>query len=256
MKAKIFVSLCLLLVLLFTGCQKPTILKPPPVIIPPDAKLVCIFFDDAFVNQYEVALPILQEYNYKASFAVITEHIGTGRDLMEYMDAGQLEDLARYGMDIASHTKTHPHLRLLSDEDLHDEIFESKKTLEGLGFVVDTLVYPYYEWDDRIIEYAIAANFTCARAGWTQDRVYNLATTDPNGKYHVAAWQITNQDMDAFKVIVDRAGSNSVVSLVYHLISDEGPESTSTPLANFQAQMAYLKSAGFTVIPLPDIFKQ
>jgi peptidoglycan/xylan/chitin deacetylase (PgdA/CDA1 family) len=256
MKAKISVILCLLLLVFAGGCQKQTILKPPPVTIPPDAKIVCLFFDDAFENQYEIAWPILQEYNFKATFGVITEYIGTGRDLMRYMDLGQLEELARDGMDIASHTKTHIHLRLLSDEQLRDEVIDSKKYLENLGFVVDTLVYPFYEWDDRIIEQVIAANYTCARAGWTRDRVFDPDTTDPNSKYHIAAWQITNQDMDAFKLIVDQAGPNAVVCLVYHLISDEGPESTSTPVANFQEQMAYLKNAGFTVIPLPDLFRQ
>jgi len=256
MKAKIFIILCLLLLLLFTGCQKATIAKPPPITIPPDAKLVCIFFDDAFVNQYEVALPILLEYNFKATFGVITEHIDTGRDLMEYMNAGQLEELARYGMDIASHTKTHPHIRLLSEDELRDEISESKRVLENLGFVVDTIVYPFYEWDDRIIEHVIAANYTCGRAGWTRDRVYDPATTDPNGKYHVAAWHISNQSMNDFKLIIDQAGPNAVVCLVYHLITDTGPEATSTPLANFQEKMAYLKNAGFTVIPLPDLFRQ
>jgi peptidoglycan/xylan/chitin deacetylase (PgdA/CDA1 family) len=256
MKFKIIVSLLLLLLLIFTGCQKPTILKPPPVIIPDNTKLVCIFFDDAFLNQYDVAFPILKEYNFKATFGVITDHIGTGRDLWEYMDAIHLEELARAGMDIASHTNTHPHLRTLSNEELHYEIYDSKKTLEGMGFIVDTIVYPFYEWDDRIIEYVIAANYTCGRAGWTSDFVYKTDTADSNGKYHVTAWQITQEDMNTFKTIVGRAGPTSVVCLVYHFVSDEGPQSTSTPIANFMAQMEYLKNNGFTVIPLPDLFRQ
>jgi len=256
MKAKIFVTLCLLFIVLVAGCQKTVIPKPPPVAIPPNTKLVCLFFDDAFKNQYEAALPVLLEYNYKATFGVITDYIGTGRDLMEYMGAGELEDLAKYGMDIASHTKTHAELTKLSDEQLREEIIESKKDLEGMGFEVSTLVYPYYEWDERAIKYAITANYTCARCGWTKDSVYMPTTNDTKARYHVTAWQISNQDMNSFKLIVDKAGPNSVVCLTYHLISDEGPETTSTPIANFKEQMAYLKNAGYTVIPLPDLFRQ
>ena len=256
MKAKISIILCLLLLSLVTSCQKTVIPKPAAIPIPPDAKLVCLFFDDAFKNQYEVALPILLEYNFKATFGVITDYISTGRDLMEYMGTEELEELAKYGMDIASHTKTHAELTVLSDEQLREEIIESKKDLENMGFEVSTVVYPYYSWNDKVIDYAIAANFTCARAGWTQEGVFNPSNSDPRARYHVAAWQISKQDMNRFKYIVGKAGRNSVVCLVYHLISDDGPETTSTPIANFREQMAYLKNAGYTVIPLPDLFRQ
>ena len=256
MKTKIFVTLCLLFVVLVVGCQKTVILKPPPVAIPPDAKLVCLFFDDAFVNQYEVALPILLEYEFKATFGVITDYIGTGHDLWEYMDTGELEDLARHGMDIACHTKTHHDLATLSDEQLREEIIEAKEDLENMGFEVSTMVYPFYSWNDKVIDYVVAANFTCARAGWTQEGVFNPGNSDPRARYHVTAWQISKQDMDRFKYIVGKAGRDAVVCLVYHFIDDTGPETTSTPIANFQGQMAYLKNAGYTVIPLPDLFRQ
>ncbi|MHB8105017.1 MAG: polysaccharide deacetylase family protein, partial [Dehalococcoidales bacterium] len=256
MKVKISIFLCVLLLVLTVGCQKTPILKPAPVAIPSDAKLICIFFDDAYKNQFDVALPVLLQYNFKATFAVITDYIGKGRDLMEYMDAGELEALARDGMDIASHSKTHARLTSLSYEELRVEISESKQDLENMGFEVSTMVYPYYEWDDRVIDYVIAANYTCARCGWTQSGLFNRTTNDPRAKYHIEAWQISNQDMNGFKLIVNKGGRNTVVCLVYHLISDDGPEATSTPLANFLEQMAYLKSAGYTVVPLPDIFRQ
>jgi peptidoglycan/xylan/chitin deacetylase (PgdA/CDA1 family) len=256
MKAKIVISLFLIFLVSVCGCQKTVIPKPAPIPIPPDAKLVCIFFDDGFTNQYEVALPILLEHDFKATFGVITDYVGTGHDLWQYMDTGELEDLARYGMDIGCHTKTHLDLTTVSDKQLNEEIIESKKDLEHMGFEVSTMVYPYYAWNDKVIEYTISANFTCARAGWTEKGFFDTNDSDPKARYHVTAWQISQQDMNRFKYIVDKAGPDAVVCLVYHFISDTGPESTSTPVANFQEQMAYLKNAGFTVIPLPDIFRQ
>ena len=244
-----------MLLVLATGCQQVVITKPPPVPIPPDSKLVCIFFDDAFQNQYEVALPVLLEYDFKATFGVITDHVDTGYDLWEYMDIKELKELANYGMDIACHTKTHPDLTTISDEQLYDEIIESKKDLENMGFEVSTMVYPYYEWNNKVISYTIEAGFIWGRAGWTEGYVYDITTNDVMEKYHVTAWQISNQDIDTFKIIVGRANGNSIVCLVYHFITNDGPEETSTPLANFLEQMAYLHDEGYTVIPLSDLFK-
>lgn len=256
MKLKLILILCLALFLFTGGCQRTIIPKPAVIPVPPNAKVVCIFFDDGFQNQYDVALPILLENNFKATFGIITDYINKGRDLMKYMDTDKITELAKLGMDIASHSKTHLDLKNLNDEQLRDEVISSKQALENLGFQVSTLVYPYYEYDDRAIDYAIAANYTCARGGWSEDRVYNLNTSDSKARYHVAAWQISNQTLNEFKAILDNSKPNSAICLVYHFIADDGPKDTSTPVANFKEQMAYLKSAGYVVVPLPDLFRQ
>jgi len=160
-------------------------------------------------------------------------------------------------MDIACHTKTHPNLTAnLTDEQLHQEITYPKMYLENMGFEVRTMIYPYYKWDGRIIDIVKEAGYTCARAGWSEERAFDLRAADPQVRYHVYAWQITEQDMVEFKSIVDRASSQHVVSLAYHFISDSGPEELSTPVANFKEQMSYLKEAGFTVVLLADLFRQ
>jgi peptidoglycan/xylan/chitin deacetylase (PgdA/CDA1 family) len=216
-----------------------------------------LFFDDGYVNQYKVVLPILLKYDYKASFGVITGYIGTGHDVWEYMDEDELKVLAECGMDIACHTHTHPNLtENMTDEQLREEIVYSKEYLENIGFEVNTMVYPYFEWDDRVIESVKKAGYSCARAGWSKERAYDLRTANPKARYHVNAWQMTDQTMEEFKTITDYAGNHSVVSLVYHFILDEGPEKTSTTVADFESQMSYLKEAGFTVVLLPDLFAQ
>jgi peptidoglycan/xylan/chitin deacetylase (PgdA/CDA1 family) len=263
--------LCLLSIVMVFGCQSTECLMPdesqapqaPEVIenpegqeIPNDARLVCLFFDDCFVNQYEVALPVLLEYDFKATFGVITGHIGTGQDIWEYMDEDELKTVAGHGMDIACHTRTHPDLTAnLTDERLREEIVYPKTHLENMGFKVSTIVYPYYHYDNRIIGFVMDAGYTCGRAGWSASREFDPRRGDPKARYHVPSWQITNQDMERFKSIVGGAERYAVVSLVYHFIADDGPVETSTPVENFKAQMAYLNEAGYTVIPLPEVFK-
>ena len=188
MKTILVICLCLLSLISAFGCQRgvssgPAAAPLPPVIIPPDARLVSIFFDDAFVNQYEVALPVLRQYDFRATFGVITSSIGKGRDLWEYMDTKELKELAGYGMDIASHTVNHVSLTAnLTDKRLRQEIFDSKKELENMGFKVSTMVYPYYEWDDRVIACVTEAGYTCARAGWSHEKAYDLTTADPKAR--------------------------------------------------------------------------
>ena len=257
MKAKIIVSLFLLFLILVVGCQKTVISKPAPAPIHPDARLVCLFFDDGWANQYKIALPILLKHDFKATFGVITGRIGTGHSFWEYMDEKELKKLAEYGMDIACHTKTHPNLTdNLTDEQLRGEIINAKKHLEKMGLEVSTFVYPYYELDDRVVEFVTEAGYTCARAGWTEGEFYDLTTSDPRAMYYVPSWPIVNQNMERFKFLVDKASRHSAVCLTYHFISDTGPEETSTPVAKFKAQMSYLKEAGFTVVLLPDLFRQ
>lgn len=259
--------LCLFSIFSVVGCQTTECLVPEePQLqespeksgepeIPPHAKLISLFFDDCYLNQYQVALPVLLKHDFKATFGVITGHMGTGHDIWEYMDEPKLHALAEQGMDIACHTRTHPDLTgNLTDEQLREEIVYSKAYLENMGFEIKTMVYPYYTWDDRVIKKVMEAGYTCGRAGWSQTRRYDLRRADPKAKYHIPSWQITGQTMEEFEIILEGADNNNVVSLVYHFILDDGPEETSTPIANFKAQMDYLKEGRFTVVPLPDLF--
>lgn len=224
--------------------------------IPSDARLVCLFFDDGWQNQYDVALPVLLQHDFKATFGIITDHIGSGKDIWEYIDVGEIQMLAKHGMGIGGHTKTHPHLAHdLSDQQLTEEIIGSRAHLEKLGFDVRTFIYPFCEWDERIIGYVKQAGYSCARGcRWDED-FYNLDTVDEDARFHVASRSIVQHNFDQFKSAVDKAGNRNVVCLTYHFISDTGPESTSTPVSNFVEQMRYLKENGFKVVLLPDLIE-
>jgi peptidoglycan/xylan/chitin deacetylase (PgdA/CDA1 family) len=257
MKIKLAIVICLLLALVSAGRADTAPGTTPPPALSPDSKLVALYFDDAYVNQYQAALPVLLQYEFRATFSVITGSVGTGKDLMQYMDAAELKTLAAYGMEIASHTRTHAHLSgELTEAQLEAEIAGSKQDLEEMGFEVATLAYPYYEYDDEVIAGAHDAGYTCARAGWSAEGAHDLNTSDPLGRYHLPAWQISNQDMETFKQYLEKASGTSVVGLVYHFISDNGPVETSTLPADFAAQMTYLHENGYTVVLLSELIGQ
>jgi len=259
MKTKIIICLSLICFIILTGCQKATKVDAatiPQPTLNPDAANVCLFFDDAWMNQYEVALPVLLEYGYPSTFGVITDHIGKGHDICEYMGEEEIRELADYGMEIACHTSTH--LRLtdnLTDEQLQAEIIDTKLYLEEMGFEIETFVYPFYAWDDRMIAYVKEAGYHYARGGWQTTNSFHLPLSDEDFRYHLPACQITDQDIATFISYLDGLGAGDVICLVYHFVADDNPETTSTPITNFHEQMAYLKEAGFNVVLPSDLFE-
>ncbi|MDQ6866353.1 MAG: polysaccharide deacetylase family protein, partial [Thermoproteota archaeon] len=69
-------------------------------------KVVIINFDDSFKNQFLYAKPILDKYGFKATFFEVCNFIGSnGKKTWQDILA-----LQKDGMDIESHTMTHPHL--------------------------------------------------------------------------------------------------------------------------------------------------
>lgn len=214
---------------------------------------VCLFFDDGWKNQFDEALPVLKELEFKASFGVIADYIGLGRGTFwSRMNTAELKELQGCGMDIACHTKTHPHMLNLTHEQLRDEIIASKNALTQLGFDVKTFVCPYGELNSTVVDHVKEAGYLCART--LKPETYSLENSDQNAKYRIGSWPITNQSLDDFKQILSHSAENDVVVLAYHFISDEGPVETSTPVQNFYEQMKYLKKNNFEVMLLPKLF--
>src|SRR5687768_5610487 len=65
--------------------------------------LVTFWFDDAWLSQYEVALPILEKYGYKGAIAVPSHHVG----FENYMNWYQLKRAQFIGWEITAHSRTH-----------------------------------------------------------------------------------------------------------------------------------------------------
>lgn len=94
-----------------------------------------------------------------------------------YLDAADLREMVDAGMEIGSHTLTHPDLAGLDGETLRRELQQSKKRIEGLaGRPVHGLAYPYGKashFDDRVeaevaragYAYALTTVTGCVRPG-------------------------------------------------------------------------------------------
>ena len=119
-----------------------------------------IAFDDGHKSVYDLAFPILKKYNLTAT-AFVASGIITGEKIDDFystkdmMSAENLQELSKYGWEIASHSVHHLDLTLLGESDLLNELENSKKDLENLiGKPVKSLSFPYGKWNKRVIETA------------------------------------------------------------------------------------------------------
>jgi peptidoglycan/xylan/chitin deacetylase (PgdA/CDA1 family) len=89
------------------------------------------------------------------------------------MSWAQLRELADAGWEIGSHTRTHPRLTQLADEELARELGESREASErALGRPCRSFAYPYGDFDARVVKAA-------ERAGYEAGAIENLARASP-----------------------------------------------------------------------------
>ncbi len=106
---------------------------------------VALTFDDGYVDNYEVAFPLLKRYGMVGTFFVTTSFVGRSG----YMTWEQLAEIASAGMAIEAHSVTHADLTTLDAAQLAEEVGGSRKTLrrDFPGEPVDFFAYPYGRWD-------------------------------------------------------------------------------------------------------------
>jgi peptidoglycan/xylan/chitin deacetylase (PgdA/CDA1 family) len=117
-----------------------------------DDRLIGLTFDDGYVDNLTVAMPILQKYGFTATCYVVSECIGTYNQWdaeqlnvrKPLMTVAQLRQWADAGMEVGSHTRTHPRLDQLDPGPAYDEIADSRTALmQLLGREVKHFCYPY-----------------------------------------------------------------------------------------------------------------
>ena len=128
----------------------------------------CVTFDDGYLSVYEHAYPALAARNMTATVYVVADSIGGinawDRKAGDYeepmMSAAQVREMSDAGFEIGSHTLTHPHLTDLNDDQLKQEIVDSKHNLEDIvGKEVISFSYPYGDCDSRVISAVMDAGY-------------------------------------------------------------------------------------------------
>jgi peptidoglycan/xylan/chitin deacetylase (PgdA/CDA1 family) len=123
---------------------------------------VVVSFDDGHRSHATVATPALVERGQRAVFFVTAGRVAFG----QHVTWPQLLDMRAAGMEIGSHTLTHPCPSTLSPRELRYEVAESKSVLEqGLNAPVEFIASPTGYDHRRFGELAREAGYRAALQG-------------------------------------------------------------------------------------------
>jgi len=146
-------------------------------------------FDDGYADNYEIAFEALREHGATALVYLLPPFVDGGlplewpevadrvRDHPEVMRSltwSQVEAMAEGGVGFGSHGLRHPHMPGLSDEQLTEELLDSRRAIADRLGSCETFVYPFGEWNDRVASAVEAAGYSFA---FTLPRSYQADVT-------------------------------------------------------------------------------
>jgi peptidoglycan/xylan/chitin deacetylase (PgdA/CDA1 family) len=120
-------------------------------------RYAAVTFDDGFLGVAQHAVPELAHRNIPATIFVTSDLLGQNPGWAGYPDRFMsLEELLQLPAELialGSHTRRHPFLPRLTDDEARDEIAVSRAKLsEKLGRECDLFAFPYGAFDKRLIE--------------------------------------------------------------------------------------------------------
>lgn len=204
--------------------------------------LVTFTFDDGYLSTYNIAYPILDKYDYKATAFIPTDVIGQDN----YMTEHQIEVLSAYGWEIGSHAKSHKKLTDLSESEVLSELKDSKEILNGITLSsIPGFASPQDAYNDEIIN-DISSMYTYHR---TCAPGYN--DIPPTDIYQLKSMVITETTtVEQVKGWIDYAyANNKWLILTFHDLNGSGMYSW--PSQNLEEVAKYLHDKDYTSSPSP-----
>jgi len=149
-------------------------------------RCVSVTFDDGYQNIVDNALPELAKRGIPATIFVVTGALGVTPNWEDYsggtdlamreiiMTAEQLRSLPSDLVQIGSHTRTHPMLARLPEQQVREELAASRKMLEEIiGREVKLFSFPYGSFNADVIAW-------CQDAGY--ERVFTTVPLQGSSK--------------------------------------------------------------------------
>jgi peptidoglycan/xylan/chitin deacetylase (PgdA/CDA1 family) len=143
----------------------------------PGQRLVALTFDDAYADFHEVAVELLAKYRMTATLYVPAGHVGGRSAWMDCEGEGsrrllswtELFEIAYSGIEIGSHSLTHPALDQVPVTEVARQARDSKSLIEDkLGRPVHSFAYPYGRYNRRVRDAVGAAGYAnaCTMNSW------------------------------------------------------------------------------------------
>ncbi len=132
---------------------------------------VVLTFDDGYVDTLAVAAPLMKRYGCSATCYLVGSALGTYNrwdaqllgERKPLMSREQLDQWLAAGMEVGSHSWSHPHLHQVPPQEAWDEIAESRAALGTmLGVAVEHFAYPYGHYTPQTVELVRRAGYSSA----------------------------------------------------------------------------------------------
>ncbi|MCW8860740.1 MAG: polysaccharide deacetylase family protein [Deltaproteobacteria bacterium] len=135
--------------------------------LPDQAAALCV--DDSYRSFYDVAMPLLREYDYPVTLFVNTDAVGTAG----YLTWDELKELQAEGVEIGNHTASHTYLVEAEPgetssqwrERIRQDILKAQDAFERhLGNRPTLFAYTFGEYSQQVVELIKELGFTAAFA--------------------------------------------------------------------------------------------
>jgi len=166
-------------------------------------KSFILTFDDGFRNLYEIAFPILGEFDFTATIFIATKYTGqaplwelgerdrkAGIHHLPLLSWEEIEEMHRHGFTFGSHGARHIHLTQVDRGIVCEDIERSKWTIEDkLGSACRLFCYPYGECSVSVREIVKDRGF---QGAVTTEFGRNKRSADPYALRRIGSAHFTN----------------------------------------------------------------
>ena len=211
--------------------------------------MVTITFDDGWEENHRTALPIMQKYGFRSNQFYATTFIedpwvSNPKELIQpFIDAGH---------EIGSHSITHQYLTKLSEEEMIEELEESKSYLEDyLDIRIEYFASPYGAYNTSVSK-EIKNHYNAHR---TVDSGYNSKDNFDVNRLKCMSILSTTTKSEVEDWVRKAKEENLWLILLYHRIADNPNQYDTTPEL-FAEHMQVINEKGIPVVTISEALAQ
>ena len=132
---------------------------------------VVLTFDDGYADTLTTAAPLLKQYGVRATCYVVSDALGTYNhwdadhlhEKKPLMSREQLDQWLAAGMEVGSHSLSHPRLHQVPQDIAQHEIADSRVALRNLlGVPIEHFAYPFGAFNADTVAWVRRAGYSSA----------------------------------------------------------------------------------------------
>jgi len=213
---------------------------------------VIIKFDDCNISDYTYAYPLLKGKNMIATSYIISDQI----DHNARLTTANIMELNNNGWAIANHTKSHPNMILLTEQEVYNEFNNCQIFLDGLGLSKSSK-------DITVPGGAASSTILAAVESWGLRTKVLGDTGYTNGyevsfPYNINAFGIQNDEtVDQVKTYIDLAISKGEVAVLqlHQLVEHNADDRTKWLVSQFSEILDYVESLNLQTLTIDEYFR-